>query len=95
MLTIADQVGEAGELLSAVIAGAHRRGSVIDFAHGCTMRAELEFRAGRLDAAESDARQALEISREHGLWLIVLALAWLVEVLVDGSPPHQSLRLIA
>ena len=60
-----DELEQAIELTSAMLADAARRGSVLGFIHGATFRAFAQLRGGRLAEAEADALDALRLLGEQ------------------------------
>jgi DNA-binding CsgD family transcriptional regulator len=60
-----DELAQAIELTSAMLADAARRGSVLGFIHGATFRALAHLRAGALVEAEADALDALRLLGEQ------------------------------
>jgi DNA-binding CsgD family transcriptional regulator len=62
-----DQLEQAIELTSEMLADAARRGSVLGFIHGATFRAFAHLRAGALAEAEADALDALRLLGEQPL----------------------------
>ena len=87
-----DALDETRAVLDPALDDARRRGAVFTVALGTALRADVELRAGRLAQAESDAREALALSAEHGVMLALpAALAALVELLLDRGPPREAL----
>ncbi len=95
VLAIADELDEARSAISAFIDAGRRRGAVIDVSYGCVLRAEINWRAGRLADAEADAREALEISLEHAFWSAPGAMAHLASTLIERESPAAALATIA
>lgn len=60
-----DELEQAIELTSEMLADAARRGSVLGFIHGATFRAFAQLRAGALAEAEADALDALRLLGEQ------------------------------
>jgi ATP/maltotriose-dependent transcriptional regulator MalT len=90
-LVWADRLDEARSHLDAAVAGARATGDGMLFAAAVSQRAQLALRAGDLDAAEADARTALEaadlpVPMLHRL----LAVGVLAAVLVDRGAPDEA-----
>jgi DNA-binding CsgD family transcriptional regulator len=94
-LGLADELGAARDCFTTLVGAARRRGSVVTVATACGMRAEADLRAGNLDPAVIDAREALEIATEHGLLVAVAAaLQILVELALERESPAAAAELV-
>ncbi|MEX2196899.1 MAG: AAA family ATPase [Thermoleophilaceae bacterium] len=62
-LVVADELVEAADVLSAAIAAARQRGSVLVFATASHARAHAWYRLGRLEDAVADSQAAIDASR--------------------------------
>ena len=88
-LILADAFDLADQVFESAVAEARVRGSTVGLALGLGFRALLGYRTGRLDEAEADARQALELSPTR--WAgSVYALLFLIEVLVERDRPGDA-----
>ena len=95
-LGIAGELDEAREPLTAVLAAGRRRGAPNTVVTACLMLAEVETRAGRLAAAETDVREGLAIALEHEAPVnVVVGLAMLTEVVLDRESPEAAVELLA
>ena len=94
-ICLADEIDEARAVITRLIDAARRRGVVSTVGFGCLMRAEVELHAGRLAEAEADAREALALAREHGLWSLPGAVSHLIHALVDRESPEAAFALLA
>ena len=94
VFALGDQLDEASRILDALIDGGRTRGAVSRVAVGCMLRAEVEVYAGRLIQAEADAREALDLALECGLWSTPGAAAWLMAALVERDTPEAALEVI-
>ena len=95
-LGIAGELDEAREPLTAVLAAGRRRGAPNTVVTACLMLAEVETRAGRLAAAETDVREGLAIALEHEAPVnVVVGLAMLTEIVLDREPPEAAVELLA
>jgi tetratricopeptide (TPR) repeat protein len=83
VLARADALDEAGTWIERVLEDARRRGSVLSFTSGIGMRAYLDRRRGDVASSAAEAREAFELSGQHGLASHPVWLAWLVDALVD------------
>ena len=94
-LILADAFDLADQVFESAVAESRVRGSTVGLALGLGFRALLGYRTGRLDEAEADARQALEISAT-GRWAgSVYALLFLIEVLVERDRPDDAAEALA
>jgi DNA-binding CsgD family transcriptional regulator len=91
----AECLDQARCVLGRMIHSGRRRGVASSVAYACALRADLEFRAGRLADAEADAREALELMSEHSHWSLPVAVAHLINSLVDRQPPEAGFVVLA
>ena len=82
-LAVAGDFERAERYAEDALADVRRRGSVIGFARTSTMRSILRFHQGALAAAESDARDAIELAWEPGYRVARMAHGPLVDALVE------------
>jgi DNA-binding CsgD family transcriptional regulator len=94
-LSLADQFGEAREALDLLNAGARRRGSLVGVCWSCIMRAELEFRVGRLVEAEVDAREGMQLALDHGLITAGGSAGFLADALLERISAAAALKALA
>ena len=94
-LILADAFDLADQVFESAVAESRFRGSTVGLALGLGFRALLSYRTGRLDEAEADARQALEISPTARWAGSVYALLFLIEVLVERDRPDDAAEALA
>ena len=94
-LILADAFDLADQVFESAVAESRVRGSTVGLALGLGFRALLGYRTGRLDEAEADARQALEISATARWAGSVYALLFLIEVLVERDRPDDAAEALA
>jgi DNA-binding CsgD family transcriptional regulator len=83
-LVMADELELAERRYTAAVERAEQRGSLVGAGIALFQRALIRKRRGALSAAGNDARRALELAtRTSENWLIMMAVAALVEVLVE------------
>jgi DNA-binding CsgD family transcriptional regulator len=95
VLGLCGRPDSARSYLDEYIRGAQARGAAGDAVNGYAVRAEIEYHTGRLAEAEADARQALDLTLEHEIWALGMALGCLIDVLVDRAGPQLSLQAAA
>lgn len=83
MLMVADRLDRAQECLSDALTDARARGSVAAFAMASSLRATVLYRRGALADAAADARAALDAAGAHGVQTGPIAVAALVDALVE------------
>jgi DNA-binding CsgD family transcriptional regulator len=84
VLLRADQLNAAEPVIDRVADDARTRGSVAGFVLASIVRAELSRRRGDLPSEADEARAAIDMSRQHGLALVVaLAAAWFVDAAIE------------
>ena len=101
-LAFVDALDDADELLDAMAEDAARGGSVMAFAAVSAWRSHVAMRRGRVAAASAEARAALTLISEHGLWfaapfaasflaapLIAAGALDEADAVLAGSPPQQ------
>jgi DNA-binding CsgD family transcriptional regulator len=95
-LALCDALDAAGQVLDDLIERSRAAGAVVAVAIGVGMRAECRVRAGTLADAEVDARESIDIAREHDapLWY-GSAVAILATVLLEREPPAAVLEMMA
>jgi DNA-binding CsgD family transcriptional regulator len=94
VLTLADEVDRAENLLAGIRADAHARGSIDAHLTALTWGSLLALRQGELRHAESDARTALELAERHEVvWTKVWSTAFLVQTLIERGAIEEADRL--
>ncbi len=84
MLLRADQLDESERWIDRVLDDARLRGSITSFIGAGSTVAQLAYQRGDMAAASAEARTHLEMSREHGLTIVVpVYTAWLVDALIE------------
>ena len=94
-LVVAGDFDRADRGWAEALADVRRRGSVIGFARTSTMRSILRLHQGRLQDAESDARNAIEVAWEPGYRVARMAHGPLVEALVGEGELDAADRALA
>jgi DNA-binding CsgD family transcriptional regulator len=90
-----DRVDEARATAEALLADARARGSVMGFVNGIGTRALTFLRAGALADAEADARTAVALTREHGIFLVEpFVVAYLACVLLERGELAEAEVLV-
>ncbi len=95
-----DELEQAIELTSEMLADAARRGSVLGFVHGATFRAFAQLRAGALAEAEADALDALRLLGEQPAgeqaleFIFPFPLSYLSAVLRERGRYAQAAELL-
>jgi DNA-binding CsgD family transcriptional regulator/tetratricopeptide (TPR) repeat protein len=83
-LTFIDELDRADRLVGEMVADSRTRGSVMGYAAASAWRAAIASRRGLVGVAEADARSAVELATEHGLYFIApLAYSFLGEALIE------------
>jgi DNA-binding CsgD family transcriptional regulator len=93
-LGLADHLEEAIAALDAIIDGARARGALGTVSLAAGIRAKMALRAGRLDAAEADAFEALALHPDQGPWLRTALVASLTRVLVERGQPERAVEAL-
>jgi DNA-binding CsgD family transcriptional regulator len=84
VLLRADQLDEAELWIERVLDHARQRGSITSFTGAGSTVTQLAYQRGDVAAASAEARTHLEMSREHGLTIVVpVYIAWLVDALIE------------
>lgn len=94
-LLCSDALEPARYWLDRALADAHARGSLIGFAFASCFRAEVQWRMGKLDAAEADARAALEAGGVDRWVLAPHVLSVLTRVLIERGELTEARALLA
>jgi DNA-binding CsgD family transcriptional regulator/tetratricopeptide (TPR) repeat protein len=90
-----DRLDQALETAEALLADARARGSVMGFVNGIGTRALTFLRAGALADAEADARAAVALTREHGIFLVEpFVVAYLACVLLERGELAEAEALV-
>jgi DNA-binding CsgD family transcriptional regulator len=90
-----DRLDQARATAEALLADARARGSVMGFVNGIGTRALIFLRAGALADAEADARAAVALTREHGIFLVEpFVVAYLACVLVERGDLAEAASLV-
>ncbi len=94
-LVYLDRLDQARVTAEALLADARARGSVMGFVNGIGTRALMFLRAGALADAEADARAAVALTREHGIFLIEpFEVAYLACVLLERGELAEAASLV-
>ena len=94
-LTFIDELDLADRLVDAMVADARQRGSVMGYAAASAWRAAIALRRGLIATAEVDARSAVELATEHGLYFIAPhAHSFLGEALIERGELEQAKELL-
>jgi DNA-binding CsgD family transcriptional regulator/tetratricopeptide (TPR) repeat protein len=90
-----DRFDQAQAVAEALLADARARGSVVGFVNGIGTRALVFLRAGALADAEADARAAVALTREHGIFLVEpFVVAYLASVLLERGELAEAEALV-
>ena len=90
-----DRLDQALETAEALLADARARGSVMGFVNGIGTRALTFLRAGALADAEADARAAVALTREHGIFLVEpFVVAYLACALLERGELAEAEALV-
>jgi DNA-binding CsgD family transcriptional regulator len=90
-----DRLDQARDTAEALLADARARGSVMGFVNGIGTRALAFLRAGALADAEADARAAVALTREHGIFLVEpFVVAYLACVLLERGELAEAEALV-
>lgn len=93
-LTFIDELDRAERLLDEMVADARKRGSVMGYAAASSWRAATSLRRGLITSAEVDARLAVELVAEHGLYSIAPhTYSFLGEVLIEQDELEEAAAL--
>ncbi|MHC1561161.1 helix-turn-helix transcriptional regulator [Actinomycetospora sp. C-140] len=91
VLVAIDHLEPVRAAAEAMLAGARRRGSTVDFAAASVLRTQTRYLQGDLVEAEADARLADALAVEHGLHAARrYTLSWLVGVLVERGAVDEA-----
>ncbi|HEY1688969.1 MAG TPA: AAA family ATPase [Solirubrobacteraceae bacterium] len=94
-LVVYDQLDEALQHTSAMLADAARRGSVLGFVHGATFRALAHLRGGTLAEAEADAQDALRLLQEQSMEFVApFPRSCLAAALRETGRAREALALL-
>jgi len=90
-----DLVDQARAVAEVLLAEARARGSVTGFVNGIGTRALAFLRAGALADAEADARAAVALTREHGIFLVgPFVVAYLASALLERGQLEEAEALV-
>jgi ATP/maltotriose-dependent transcriptional regulator MalT len=90
-----DRLDQAQAVADALLADARARGSVVGFVNGIGTRALVSLRLGALADAEADARAAVALTREHGIFLVEpFVVAYLASVLLERGELAEAEALV-
>jgi DNA-binding CsgD family transcriptional regulator len=90
-----DRLDQARATAEELLADARARGSVLGFVNGIGTRALTFLRAGALADGEADARAAVALTREHGIFLVEpFVVAYLASVLVERGDLAEAASLV-
>jgi DNA-binding CsgD family transcriptional regulator len=90
-----DRLDQARTIAETLLADARARGSVMGFVNGIGTRALSFLRAGTLSEAEADARAAVALTREHGIFLVEpFVVAYLASVLLERGELAEARVLV-
>jgi DNA-binding CsgD family transcriptional regulator len=93
VLAAAEDLDFAERALEVMLAGARTIGSAPFEAASLGLRAEIEFRRGRIASAAADARTAIEIARSHDFVpALPLTIAWITQALVERDEIEDAER---
>lgn len=94
-LVYLDRLNQARTAAEGLLADARARGSVMGFVNGIGTRALTFLRAGALADAEADARAAVALTREHGIFLVEpFVVAYLAGVLLERGELAEAEVLV-
>src|SRR5947209_3185697 len=94
-LALIDRLEEADQLVGVVLADARARGSVMAYVGPLLWRGWMALRRGDVAAAEVDERAALDLAREHELWLpMPWAAAMLAGALLERGQLDAAVDVI-
>jgi DNA-binding CsgD family transcriptional regulator len=94
-LTFLDELDRADGVVAEMFGYAQRTGSVATFASASVCRAALSLRRGLIDAAEDDARRAVELVAAHQLgFLAPHAHTWLGEALIERGELDEAAKVL-
>jgi DNA-binding CsgD family transcriptional regulator len=94
-LTFLDELDRADEVLAVMFAHARATGSPSAFAAASECRAAVSLRRGNIDAAEEDARRALDLVVAHQLGFLAPQVhAFLAEALLERGEVDQAVELL-
>lgn len=95
-LALNECLDEALVAFDEVIEHARRRGSSLGFAISSCFRSQVNYRLGAVDAAEADARAAIEVAASEGWGLgIPAARAFLIDALLERGDVDAASHALA
>jgi DNA-binding CsgD family transcriptional regulator len=91
-----DRLDEAHSTAQELLVDARARGSLMGFVNGIGTRALVFLRAGALADAEADARAAVALTRERGIFLVEpFVVAYLASVLLERGEVAEAEALVS
>jgi DNA-binding CsgD family transcriptional regulator len=93
-LVLSEELDQAREVTESVLASGRERGSLLSFITGSGFRAWVEARLGRLGAAESEIRAALEPAREQNMTFALPFLLWAATDILLERPEATDLAAL-
>jgi DNA-binding CsgD family transcriptional regulator len=94
-LMCSDHLDLADLWLDRALANARARGSLISYAGTSAFRAHVAYRRGNLAQADAEARAALEVAGSEWATVVMIALAPLIDTMVDRGTIEEGERLVA
>jgi DNA-binding CsgD family transcriptional regulator len=94
-LTFMDELERAERVVDAMVIDARKRGSVTGYAFAAAWRADIALRRGLVADAEADARAAVDLATEHGLYFIAPhAHSFLAQALIELDAPAEARQVM-
>ncbi len=93
-LVLSEELDQAREVAEAMLGSGRQRGSLLSFITGSGFRGWVEARLGRLGAAESEARAALEPAREQNMSFALPFLLWAATDVLLERPEAADLAAL-
>jgi DNA-binding CsgD family transcriptional regulator len=93
-LMCSDHLDLAETWLGRALADSRARGSLISYAGTSAFRAHVAYRRGNLAQADTEARAALEIAGSEWITVTMIAVAPLIDTMVDRGTLEEDERLL-